>query len=45
MELEPPGRRLIVVRQRLSQRPEAGGKTLFEVEGYRFQALMANALA
>jgi len=36
------GRRLIVVRQRVSQRPQAGGKTLFELEGYRFQALVTN---
>lgn len=33
VELEPPGRRLIVVRQRSAQRPEAGGKTLFELDG------------
>lgn len=42
VELEQRGRRLIVVRQRLSQRPQAGGKTLFELEGYRFQALVTN---
>jgi hypothetical protein len=42
VELDQPGRRLIVVRQRVSQRPEAGGKTLFELEGYRFQALVTN---
>ena len=42
VELEQPGRRLIVIRQRISQRPEAGGKTLFEVEGYRFQGLITN---
>ncbi len=42
VELEQPGRRLIVIRQRISQRPEAGGKTLFEVAGYRFQALVTN---
>ena len=42
VELEQPGRRLVVVRQRLSQRPQAGGKTLFELEGYRFQALVTN---
>lgn len=42
VELEQPGRRLIVVRQRIAQRPEAGGKTLFELEGYRFQALVTN---
>lgn len=42
VELDWPGRRLIVVRQRVSQRPEAGGKTLFELDGYRFQALVTN---
>ncbi len=41
-ELERPGRRLIVVRQRVAERPQAGGKTLFELEGYRFQALVTN---
>lgn len=40
--LDQPGRRLIVVRQRVSQRPAAGGKTLFELDGYRFQALVTN---
>jgi len=40
--LEKPGRRLIVVRQRTEQRPAAGGKTLLEVPGYRFQALVTN---
>ena len=42
VELEQPGRRLIVVRQRIEQRPDAGGKTLLEVPGYRFQALVIN---
>jgi len=42
VELEQPGRRLIVVRQRIVQRPQAGGKMLFELEGYRFQALVTN---
>lgn len=42
VELEQPGRRLIVVRQRIEQRPDAGGKTLLEVPGYRFQALGTN---
>jgi hypothetical protein len=42
VELEHPGMRLIVVRQRVEQRPEAGGKTLLEVPGYRFQALTTN---
>jgi hypothetical protein len=37
-----PGQRLIIVRQRIAQRPEAGGKMLLEVEGYRFQALVTN---
>lgn len=39
---EQPGRRLIVVRQRIEQRPEAGGKTLLDLPGYRFQALITN---
>lgn len=39
---EEPGQRLVVLRQRVAQRPEAGGKTLLEVEGYRFQALVTN---
>jgi hypothetical protein len=42
VELERPGRRLIVIRQRVQDRPQAGGKTLLELEGYRFQALMTN---
>jgi hypothetical protein len=42
VELDRPGRRLIVIRQRVKQRPEAGGKTLLEVPGYRFQALVTN---
>lgn len=42
VEPEPPGRRLIVLRQRLAQRPAAGGKTLLDVPGYRFQALVTN---
>lgn len=42
VELDHPGRRLIVIRQRIAQRPAAGGKTLLEVPGYRFQALITN---
>ncbi len=42
VELERPGRRLIIIRQRIQDRPQAGGKTLLELEGYRFQALMTN---
>lgn len=34
-----PRRRLILIRQRITERPSAGGKTLLEVPGYRFQAL------
>ena len=40
--LDRPGRRLLVLRQRIAQRPDAGGKTLLEVPGYRFQALVTN---
>lgn len=40
--LEHPGRRLIVIRQRVQERPQAGGKTLLELAGYRFQALVSN---
>jgi len=39
---ERPGRRLILLRQRIAERPQAGGKTLLEVPGYRFQALVTN---
>jgi Transposase DDE domain group 1 len=37
-----PGRRLIILRQRIAQRPEAAGKTLLDGPGYRFQALVTN---
>ena len=36
------GRRLILIRQRIATRPQAGGKLLLEVPGYRFQALWTN---
>jgi hypothetical protein len=36
------GARLIVVRQAITERPQAGGKKLFEVPGYKFQALRTN---
>lgn len=39
---EARGARLIVVRQRIAQRPHAGGKQLLEVPGYKFQALRTN---
>jgi hypothetical protein len=32
VELDQPGRRLIVIRQRIEQRPQAGGKSLLEVQ-------------
>ena len=42
VQLDQPGRRLVVVRQKIAARPEAGGKTLFDLDGYRFQALVTN---
>jgi hypothetical protein len=42
VEREQIGRRLVVIRQRIKDRPQAGGKTLLEVPGYRFQALVTN---
>ncbi len=39
---EQIGRRLIMLRHRLSERPEALGKELLQVPGYRFQALVTN---
>jgi hypothetical protein len=39
---DSPGRRLIIIRQRIAERPNAAGKTLLEVPGYRFQALVTN---
>ena len=36
------GRRLILIRQRITDRPQAGGKLLVDVPGYRFQALWTN---
>jgi len=35
-------RRILIIRQRVSERPEAMGKELLEVPGYRFQALITN---
>jgi len=37
-----PGQRLIIIRQRINQRPDAGGKLLFDLPGYRFQALITS---
>jgi len=39
---DAPGRRLIILRQRVAERPDAAGKTLMDVPGYRFQALVTN---
>jgi hypothetical protein len=36
------GERLIVIRQRVAQRPEAVGKLLPDVPGYHFQALVTD---
>jgi hypothetical protein len=36
------GRRIIILRHRVQERPEAAGKVLLEVPGYRFQALITN---
>lgn len=40
--LDRPGRRLILVRQRIERRPEAGGHLLLDLPGYRYQALVTN---
>lgn len=37
-----PGQRLIIIRQRITERPEAGGKLLFDLPSYRYQALITN---
>ncbi|MDP6524661.1 MAG: transposase, partial [Kiritimatiellia bacterium] len=34
--------RLIVIRQRIAQRPDAGGKMLFDMPGYRLQAFITS---
>ena len=36
------GRRIIILRHRVQERPEAGGKVLFDVPGYRFHAMVSN---
>lgn len=35
-------RRVVLIRQRLADRPEAGGKKLIDVPGYKFQALVTS---
>jgi len=37
----PAARRLVVVRERIQDRPEARGRRLFEVPGYTFHAVIA----
>jgi hypothetical protein len=41
-DLRDDGVRLVVLRQKIAERPQAGGKQLLEVPGYRFQALRTN---
>jgi hypothetical protein len=41
-DLTHDGVRLVILRQRIAERPSAGGKLLLEVPGYRFQALRTN---
>jgi hypothetical protein len=41
-EVTHDGMRLVVLRQRVAERPNAGGKQLLEVPGYKFQALRTN---
>ena len=41
-DLTHDGVRLVVLRQKLTERPQAGGKQLLDVPGYRFQALRTN---
>jgi len=38
----PHSRRLILIRHRVADRPEAGGKKLLDVPGYLFQALITS---
>src|SRR5688572_6193757 len=35
-------RRVILIRHRVTERPEAGGRTLFDLPGYRYQVLVTN---
>lgn len=41
-EVAHDGARLVVLRQKIAERPQAGGKQLLEVPGYKFQALRTN---
>jgi hypothetical protein len=41
-DLTSDGVRLVVLRQRIADRPQGGGKQLLDVPGYKFQALRTN---
>lgn len=41
-DVRDDGGRLVVLRQKTTERPHAGGKQLLEVPGYKFQALRTN---
>lgn len=40
----PAARRLVVVRERIQERPEARGRRLFEVPGYTFHAVVTSLM-
>ena len=42
IESEHMGRRIIIMRHRVEERPEAGGKVLLDVPGYRFHGMVTN---
>jgi hypothetical protein len=42
VETDQLRQRLIILRHRVAERPQAGGKELLAVPGYRFQALLTN---
>lgn len=41
-DITEDGVRLVVLRQKVAERPHAGGKQLFDMPGYKFQALRTN---
>jgi len=42
IESDALGRRIIILRHRLAARPEAGGKVLLNLPGYRFHGMVTN---
>jgi hypothetical protein len=42
IESDQIGRRIIILRHRVEERPDAGGKVLINVAGYRFQGMVTN---